>query len=112
MFPSQRRELILQSLRAERSVSVGALAERLGVSERTVRRDLDLLARDGKLTRVHGGARATAEPPFAEVAVESLVEKDRIGAAAAARVHEGDTILVDIGTTTLQLARHLHGRSI
>jgi DeoR/GlpR family transcriptional regulator of sugar metabolism len=113
MFPSQRRDVILHALRAERSVSVAALAERMGVSEMTVRRDLDRLARDGKLERVHGGAlRVANEPPFSEVVVNHFVEKDRVGAAGAALVHDGETILIDIGTTCLQLARHLRGRRI
>jgi DeoR/GlpR family transcriptional regulator of sugar metabolism len=113
LLPARRRELILRSARAAGTVSVVALAERLGVSEMTVRRDLDQLHRDGKLTRVHGGATLeTAEPPFSEVAVARYDEKDRIGRAAAGLVRDGETILVDIGTTTLQLARHLHGRSL
>jgi DeoR/GlpR family transcriptional regulator of sugar metabolism len=112
LIPSRRRELILRSVRAEGSVSVVWLAGRLGVSEMTVRRDLDQLQRDGKLTRVHGGATLEAEPPFAEVAVARHDEKDRIGRAAAQLVRDGETVLLDIGTTTLQLARHLHGRSL
>jgi DeoR/GlpR family transcriptional regulator of sugar metabolism len=113
VLPSERRDVILRSVRTERSVTVGVLAERLGVSEMTVRRDLDLLAADGKIRRVHGGAlRSPAEPPFAEVVVERFAEKDRIGAAAAALVTDGETVLVDIGTTTLQLARHLRGRRL
>ena len=92
---------------------MGQLAEAFGVSEMTVRRDLGDLERDGKLTRVHGGAvGATAERPFAEIAVERFEQKDAIGALAASTVADGQTVLLDVGTTTLQLARHLHDRSI
>jgi DeoR/GlpR family transcriptional regulator of sugar metabolism len=92
---------------------VADLARTFGVSEMTVRRDLRILARDGKLERVHGGAvDSLPERPFEEVEVERYEVKDRIGAAAAALVADGQTVMVDIGTTTLQAARHLRGRSV
>src|SRR5690606_21304466 len=50
------------------------------------------------------------EPPFAESTTSRMAEKERVGRAAAELVHPGDTIIVDVGTTALQLARHLHGR--
>lgn len=90
---------------------VSDLAENFGVSEMTVRRDLGALARDGKLERVHGGAMES-EPGFSQIEVERFDIKDRLGAAAAARVEDGQTVMIDIGTSTLQLARHLHGRRI
>ena len=112
MLPAERREKILRAVRAG-TTQVGQLAEAFGVSEMTVRRDLGDLERDGKLTRVHGGAvGATAERPFAEIAVERFEQKDAIGALAASTVADGQTVLLDVGTTTLQLARHLHDRSI
>jgi DeoR/GlpR family transcriptional regulator of sugar metabolism len=92
---------------------VADLARTFGVSEMTVRRDLRVLARDGKLERVHGGAVDTVpERPFDEVAVERYDVKDRIGAAAAALVRDGQAVMIDIGTTTLQAARHLRGRPV
>jgi DeoR/GlpR family transcriptional regulator of sugar metabolism len=102
-------------LRVVRSGSshVSDLAEQFGVSEMTVRRDLRELARAGKLERVHGGALlAGAEPPFEQTAIERFAAKDRIGAAAAALVADGETVMIDIGTTTLQAAHHLHGRRL
>jgi DeoR/GlpR family transcriptional regulator of sugar metabolism len=79
----------------------------------TVRRDLGALARDGKLERVHGGAvDAGAEPGFSQIEVERFDIKDRLGRAAAAMVQDGMTVMIDIGTSTLQMARHLHGRKI
>jgi DeoR/GlpR family transcriptional regulator of sugar metabolism len=112
MLPAERRERILRAVRAG-TTQVGQLAEAFGVSEMTVRRDLGDLEREGKLTRVHGGAvGATSERPFAEIAVERFEQKDAIGALAASTVGEGQTVLLDVGTTTLQLARHLHGRAI
>jgi DeoR/GlpR family transcriptional regulator of sugar metabolism len=111
-IPAQRRKEILDAVRSG-AMHVSDLAESFGVSEMTVRRDLRALARDGKLERVRGGAvQASSEPPFEQIAVERLEAKDRIGAAAAALVEDGQTVMIDIGTTTLQAARHLHGRDI
>jgi DeoR/GlpR family transcriptional regulator of sugar metabolism len=112
MFPAQRREHILRSVHTG-AAHVSELATSLGVSEMTVRRDLAELEREGKLTRVHGGAvRSAAEPAFADIVIERLEHKDRIGALAAGLVADGQTIMLDIGTTTLQVARHLRGRTL
>jgi DeoR/GlpR family transcriptional regulator of sugar metabolism len=112
MLPAQRRQAILRAVRSG-TAHVTALAEEFGVSEMTVRRDLHALARDGKLERVRGGAvNVESERPFSEIAVERLEAKDRIGRAAAALVEDGQTAMIDIGTTTLQAARHLRGRSL
>jgi len=110
-IPAQRRQDILRAVRAG-STHVSELAESFCVSEMTVRRDLRALAREGKLERVHGGALNSTERPFAEVAVERFDAKNRIGAAAAQLVEDGQTVMIDIGTTTLQAAHHLHGRDI
>jgi DeoR/GlpR family transcriptional regulator of sugar metabolism len=113
MLAARRQELILEAVRTGRGVAVAELAARFAVSEMTVRRDLARLAREGKLTRVHGGAvHDRAEPPVADIAVERLGAKERIGRAAAELVEDGQTVMLDIGTTTLQLARALHGRSL
>jgi DeoR/GlpR family transcriptional regulator of sugar metabolism len=113
MLPAERRQQILETIRSGRSAGVVELAQRFSVSEMTVRRDLGRLAREGKLTRVHGGAvRDGEEPPFAQIAIERRVEKARIGRAAAELIADGQTIMIDIGTTTLQLARHLRGRRL
>jgi DeoR/GlpR family transcriptional regulator of sugar metabolism len=113
MLAAQRRQLILRAVRDERVAGVVELAQRFDVSEMTVRRDLAHLAREGKLVRVHGGAISEREePPFAEIAVERLDAKERIGRAAAELVRDGETVMIDIGTTTLQLARALHGREL
>ena len=113
MLAAQRRELILDAVRSGRTAGVVELAQRFDVSEMTVRRDLTQLALEGRLKRVHGGAVSDREePPFEQIAVERLAEKDRIGRAAAALVSDGQTLMIDIGTTTLQLARHLHGRTL
>jgi DeoR/GlpR family transcriptional regulator of sugar metabolism len=112
MAPEERRRRIVTAVRSG-TTHVADLARTFGVSEMTVRRDLRVLARSGKLERVHGGAVETVpEPPFDEIAVERLDAKDRIGAAAAALIRDGQTVMIDIGTTTLQAARHLRGRPV
>lgn len=114
MLAEQRRSEVLRAIRTERGVPTAVLAARFGVSEMTIRRDLDDLAQRGLVERVRGGAlqpRTTRhEPPFAQSTTERGAEKERVGRAAAALVRPGDTILLDIGTTALQLARQLHGR--
>src|SRR3954453_14929697 len=112
LLPAQRRQEILRAVRGGQA-HVSALAVSFGVSEMTVRRDLRVLAGDGKLERVCGGAGDTGlEEPFALIEVERFDIKDRIGTAAAAMVEDGMTVMVDIGTSTLQMARHLHGRKL
>ena len=92
---------------------VSDLAENFGVSEMTVRRDLHALARDGKLERVHGGAMHSGqEPGFSQIEVERFDVKDRLGAAAASLVEDGQTVMIDIGTSTTAISRHLHGKKV
>ena len=112
LLPAQRRAEMLRAVRGG-TAHVSDLAESFGVSEMTVRRDLHALARDGKLERVHGGAMDSGgEPGFSQIEVERFDVKDSLGAAAAAMVEDGQTVMIDIGTSTLQLARHLHGKKI
>jgi DeoR/GlpR family transcriptional regulator of sugar metabolism len=106
-----RRELALESLQERGELSVATLSRTTGVSEMTIRRDLEALEREGLLRRVHGGAVRVAprgyEPPYALRAVREPEAKRQIGELAAELVSEGDTIVIDMGTTTLELARAL-----
>jgi DeoR/GlpR family transcriptional regulator of sugar metabolism len=112
VLAAQRRQQVLRAVRGG-TTQVAELAAAFGVSEMTVRRDLRDLEREGKLLRVHGGAvSVTAEPSFAEIEVERPAVKDAIGALAAGLVEDGETVVLDIGTTTLALARHLRGRTL
>jgi DeoR/GlpR family transcriptional regulator of sugar metabolism len=121
VLAAERRRLVLQAMDSRNAVSVAELADRLSVSPMTIRRDLESLAGQGMLTRVHGGAVATSAAPeaaasarasFRDNAARRLAEKDRIGAAAAQLVRDGETILLDVGTTTLRLARYLRERTL
>lgn len=115
-----RSERILQALLGEGAVSVPDLAERLGVSPSTVRRELRTLEGQGLLRRTHGGGtpveKALYEPfrhnvSFQEHEHLHAEEKRRIGLAAAALVQEGETIAISAGTTATQVARCLRHRT-
>jgi DeoR/GlpR family transcriptional regulator of sugar metabolism len=106
-----RHQIILDLLDAQGSIAVADLVARFDVSEMTVRRDLVALERKGLLRRVHGGAVSdrgrSYEPPFLSRSATHLTEKQRIGQAAAGLVRNGDSLTLDVGTTTLEVARCL-----
>lgn len=110
-----RRSAILQKLREDSSVTVTQLSKQFGVSEVTIRKDLRILKERKLLIRVHGGAimgagSSEAEHEERNFNFKRLVnarEKEAIGKAAAAHIKEGDTIMIDSGTTALEVARHL-----
>lgn len=110
---SERRQQISTLVKERGSVQVGPLAERFGVSMQTIRKDLRFLALRGVMERSYGGAiSADAVNVAAEPAVEvkrssHASEKVRIGKLAAAMVAPGESIVLDSGTTTLQIARFL-----
>jgi DeoR family transcriptional regulator, fructose operon transcriptional repressor len=105
---SPRHEKILDLLRRERVVEVVRLAEALGVSAVTIRTDLDALERRQLLRRIRGGATAVQaarfERPLDLPSHQFAQEKARIGAMAARMVRDGETIILDVGTTTLAMA--------
>ncbi len=109
-----RHELILDEVRRARAVRVSDLAQILGVSDMTVRRDLEALDEAGLLTKVHGGAtvptlQSSFEPGFAAKSLRNTAEKDAIARAAAPLIPEGSAIGITAGTTTFRLATHLEG---
>lgn len=111
-FARQRQEVIVAEVRRRGSVRVSELASLLGVSDMTVRRDLDLLDEAGLVAKVHGGAtlrdeHSSDEPGFEAKSLRNMAEKHAIAMAAAARVRPGSAIGVTAGTTTWQLAYHL-----
>ena len=113
LLPAERLQYIKKKVQAEGTVRVGALSAELDVSEVTIRGDLADLEQEGLLQRTHGGAVRLAagqtryERPFDEMVVEFATQKQRIGKAAAGRVHDGETIILDVGTTTTEIARQL-----
>ena len=110
-----RRSAILQRLREDSSVTVSQLSKQFGVSEVTIRKDLRILKERKLLIRVHGGAimgvvASVAENEERNINYKRLVnarEKEAIGRAAAAHIKDGDTIMIDSGTTALEVAKNL-----
>ena len=107
--PEERRRYLIERLRADGRLVAAALAEELGTSEDTIRRDLRELAAAGLVQRVHGGALpvSPALDTFAVRSHQSVPAKESLAAAAAGLVRDGQTILLDVGTTNLALARAL-----
>lgn len=114
MLASQRRDRIQVLLEEHGAVRVSDLVEDLAVSDMTVRRDIEALARDGLLERVHGGAVAVGrlsshEPGFVAKSSLMTLQKRSIAAHAATLVEPGAAVAVSAGTTTYELARCLRG---
>jgi DeoR/GlpR family transcriptional regulator of sugar metabolism len=114
MLAGQRQMLILEEIRRSGAVRVSELTELLGVSDMTVRRDLDVLAAAGLVDKVHGGATALGrlsadEPGFEAKSHRQLDEKEAIARTAAELVEPGQAIGLTAGTTTWRLAHHITG---
>lgn len=111
MHSVARHHTILEMLESSGIVLVPELVRRLNVSEMTIRRDLASLERKGLLKRIHGGAVSSRgrsyEPPFILRSAERIEQKKRIGKAAAGLIHNGDSVMLDVGTTTLEVAHNL-----
>jgi DeoR/GlpR family transcriptional regulator of sugar metabolism len=112
MLAPQRQAAILDRVRAAGGVRVGELATDFGVSDMTIRRDLEALAERGLLAKVYGGAttvaaKSTDEPGFTAKSGRQHAEKVAIAMAAAELVTPGDAIALSAGTTTVELAQRL-----
>lgn len=116
MVVEERRNQLLEMVRARGFVSLPELAEQLHVSESTVRRDLDYLEETGAAKRTHGGVFYTGPspqmPPFEERQPAQWDKKQAIARHAAEMIEDGDTLLLSGGTTTYELARLLVGRRL
>lgn len=116
MLVEERRQKVLDLVKERGFVSLTELATALAYSESTLRRDLDHWNDQGLVKRTHGGAMWTGEPltlpAFEERAAVQAEAKRAIARAAAARVADGMALLLDGGTTTLEVAKLLLGRSV
>ncbi|NUX56182.1 DeoR/GlpR family DNA-binding transcription regulator [Paraburkholderia youngii] len=114
MKVTKRREAMLQAVLGGMT-DVATLCEHFGMSEATVRRDLRALANDNRILRTYGGAAAVGsherEPSLEERRISSPEQKQAIAQAASEFVEDGDTVFLDGGTTTAELARLLAGRT-
>ncbi|MGB7547508.1 MAG: DeoR/GlpR family DNA-binding transcription regulator [Terracidiphilus sp.] len=111
MMAEERRTQILQTVRSAGRVRVNELASRFSTSAVTIRNDLNELHQRGLVLRSHGGAvlpdTILRESPVHERLKAHSDEKRRIGAMAASLIHDGETIILDSGTTTLEIARQI-----
>ncbi|PLW73622.1 decarboxylase, partial [Streptomyces sp. DJ] len=113
---ADRLRRITEAVREAGRLSVAELAELTGASEMTVRRDLEVLADQGVLERYRGGASSLLlrgeEPPFALRVQEGAEAKRRIAAEVAGLIADGESVVVDSGTTCLEVARALRNRRL
>ncbi len=113
--PFNRQDAILRYVERRQRVSINELCDQFAISLATARRDLEALAVEGKLERVHGGAvalrKAPPEPPLSLRSAVQADEKRRIGARAARFIHDGETVFLGSGTTVVEIAHQLHNRT-
>lgn len=114
MLQDERHRAILEHVAKQGKITIGEICELFDVSDMTARRDLRLLDRQGLLRRVHGGALSSLgrsyEPPYNLRATVAVEAKQAIGKKAAELVLDGDSIALDVGTTTLEIARSLNNK--
>ena len=113
--PAVRRDRMLALIQEREFVGVGELSDRFGISQVTVRNDLAALAERGRIHRIRGGALPRATPgherPFEESVTGFALEKLAIGRSAAELIREGESVVIDVGTTAVAAARALAART-
>lgn len=111
MSAADRQNKIVEMVMDQGEIKIQEICSRFGISDMTARRDLNELDRRGLLRRVHGGAVANLgrsyEPSFQTRSTKHKKEKEAIGKKAAEIIYDGDSIALDVGTTTLEIARNL-----
>jgi DeoR/GlpR family transcriptional regulator of sugar metabolism len=116
MLAETRRRLLLDRIARQGFATLDELVKAVGVSESTVRRDLEALDLAGSVKRTHGGAVYSGEvramPALEDRAATAHDEKEAIGRATAGLIEDGESVLLDGGTTTLEVARALVDRSL
>lgn len=115
MLPAERKKAILEYVQREKAVKTEDLSKHFNVHEATIRRDLTALEQENKIMRTHGGVVLNEEEVFSEpnfdVREGSLFEeKKRIGIKAASFIQDGDSIILDSGTTTKQIAEAIKNK--
>ena len=116
LYMDQKKSKILNIIFSETRISTKELSKRLNLSMETVRRYLDALEKESKIKRVHGGAERldsyTSEENISVRITQREREKRKIAKLAADLIEDGDKIIIDEGSTTLQLVNFLEGKRI
>jgi DeoR family transcriptional regulator, aga operon transcriptional repressor len=116
LLAEQRRRKIMDMIEEKGQVTVGDLVEKFSISAVTVRADLDVLSSQGMAVRSHGGAvrqvESSQEYPLRLKKTLHHAEKVRIGRAAAELIQDNETVILDSGTTTVEIARQLKARRL
>lgn len=118
MLQDERQEAILKQLKIKHAVKVNSLAKELGISESTIRRDINELDQQGKLKRVFGGAVSLSgdmtfgETDVAERSRINTAEKEKIAKYAAALINDNDFVFIDAGTTTERMIPYLEKKNV
>lgn len=111
MLNEARKNEILEYIAEHGTIKIQEISDMFGISDMTARRDLNDLDRKGLVRRIHGGAVANLgrsyEPPFQTRSSKNEKRKKLIGKSAAKLIYDGDSISLDVGTTTLEVARNL-----
>lgn len=114
MLPSERRNKIIELLSSKEVVTINEFIESFNISIETVRRDLNLLEKQGKIEKVYGGAKLKENPNY-ETAIENrmisrLADKQNIGRKCVELINDNDCIFIDSGSTTYQIAKYLDSK--
>jgi DeoR/GlpR family transcriptional regulator of sugar metabolism len=117
MFQIERQEKILQFINAAKKANTEQLAKEFGVSKVTIRRDIDFLYKSGLIYKTHGGAVSSGstslhEIPYSGKAIVNLATKKAIGYVAAQMIENGDIIILDAGSTTLEIAKNIRKKEV
>ncbi len=114
MLVDQRRSRILEIIEMQGFSALQDLVSEVGVSESTIRRDLEILDRSGQIRRTRGGAAYIGESltDFDERRHKARTQKQLVARTVSEMIHSGETVLLDGGTTTLEVAKHLQGKSL
>lgn len=116
MLTNERHEIILQLLKEKETIKTQDIIDATDASESTIRRDLNELENNQELVRIHGGAtvndRRLRESSIAEKSTQYIQAKQKIAEYAASLIHDGESIYLDAGTTTLQMIPFLQGKQV
>jgi len=114
MLPSERQKKFLDLLSTKDVVTISDFMAEFDISIETVRRDLSILEKQGKIEKVYGGARLKktmlSEPALEERMIRKLKEKDLIGKKCSEFINDGDCIFIDSGSTTYHIAKHIRNK--